>query len=86
MPVLTELEKTILLVFMSLSRGKTDKLLPKDQILAKFPIRQRKEVRFFLQKLSDKGLIKSRQNSFSLSDRGVKETSRVLLQGARIRI
>ena len=86
MPSLTELEKTVLLVFMSLSKGKTSEFLPHDQVLKKFPMRQRKEVRFFLARLIERGLIKKRYNSYNLTDRGVREASTVLLQGARIRV
>jgi len=86
MPTITELEKTILLVLMTLTKGKSKKLLQNDEVLVKFPIRQRKEVRLFLEKLAKKGLVNKKTDSLGLTENGLKEASKVLLQGAKIRI
>ena len=86
MAAVTELEKTILLVLMTLSRGNSKKLLQNDAVLVKFPIRQRKEVRSFVEKLSKKGLINKKDDSLGLTQDGLKQASKILLQGAKIRV
>jgi predicted transcriptional regulator len=80
--VITELEKTILLSALILSRGDIKKLFKEDDIVLKFPMRQRKTVRRFIKKLVKDGyLIESSNKNYRLSEEGLKIASRLLYEG-----
>jgi predicted transcriptional regulator len=80
--VITELEKTILLSALILSKGDTKKLFKEDDIVLKFPMRQRKTVRRFIKKLVKGGyLIEPSEKNYRLSDEGLRIASRLLYEG-----
>lgn len=80
--VVTELEKTIMLSILILVRGKTKKSVREDDIVLKFPMRQRKTVRRFFKRLvEDEYLIKTDSN-YRLSSKGLKISSSLLYEGA----
>ncbi len=80
---LTELEKSILLAFLVLSKG-AQKYLDRDLIVLKFPRQQRRSVRKYLIKLLDKKLITKhpREERYQLSEAGLKRSGKVLSEGA----
>lgn len=82
--VITELEKTILLSILILVKGNTKKSIKEDEIVLKFPMRQRKTVRRFFKRLVDDGyLIKdSAGKNYRLSPKGLKNASNYLHRGA----
>jgi len=81
---ITELEKTILISILVLVRGNTRKFIKEDDIVLKFPMRQRKTVRRFFERLLDDGYVIKNPagNSFKLSSEGLKLASRSLHEGA----
>ncbi|MEM5836200.1 MAG: hypothetical protein QXR09_00925 [Candidatus Aenigmatarchaeota archaeon] len=80
--VITELEKTILLSALILSKGNTKKHFKEDDIVLKFPMRQRKTVRRFFKKLVKEGyIIESTNKNYKLSEEGLKIASRLLYEG-----
>jgi predicted transcriptional regulator len=80
--VLTELEKTILLSALILTKGDTKKLFKEDEIVLKFPMRQRKMVRRFMKKLVKEGyLVECSGKNYKLSEEGLKIASRLLYEG-----
>jgi len=81
---ITELEKTILISSLLLSKGNTKKFIKEDDIVIKFPMRQRKTVRRFFQRLvKDECLTKSKDGkTFRLSIEGLKIASNLLYGGA----
>jgi predicted transcriptional regulator len=80
--VITELEKTILLSAMILSKGDTKKIFKEDDIVLKFPMRQRKTVRRFVKKLVKEGyLIESSNKNYKLSEEGLKIATKLLYEG-----
>lgn len=83
------MEKSILIAIYILSGQSTRKYVDMETMLKKFPIRQRKMVRRYIDELKRKGLIlrHKTKDSYRLNKRGVKEIARVFLEGgARIRI
>lgn len=80
--VITELEKTILLSVLILTRGDLKKEIGEDEIVLKFPMRQRKNVRRFLKKLVKDGyLMESSPRSYKFSEEGFKMASKLLYEG-----
>jgi predicted transcriptional regulator len=80
--VITELEKTILLSALILTKGNTEKLFKEDDVVLKFPMRQRKTVRRFVKKLVKEGyLIEFSGKNYKLSEEGLKIASRLLYEG-----
>ena len=79
--ILTELEKTILLSAMILVRGDTKKLFKEEDIVLKFPMRQRKTVRRFVKRLVKEGYLIEAGKKYRLSEEGLKIASRLLHEG-----
>ncbi|MCS7106273.1 MAG: hypothetical protein NZ942_03085 [Candidatus Aenigmarchaeota archaeon] len=80
--VITELEKTILLSVLIVTKGDLKKVIGEDEIVLKFPMRQRKNVRRFLKKLVKEGyLIESPSKNYRLSGEGFKIASKLLYEG-----
>lgn len=81
---LTELEKSILLAFLVLSKGEKEKYIKEDLVVFKFPRQQRKAVRKGFRKLvADKLLVKNpEEQSYRLSDDGLKRSTKILSEGA----
>lgn len=82
---LTELEKTILLSFLVMSKGRA-KPIKEDEIVMKFPAVQRHFVRNSIAKLTkmDYLLKHVRENSYILSEKGLKGAKHALIEGAKI--
>ncbi len=83
---LTELEKTILLGFLVLTKGSSQKYLDRDIIVSKFPRQQRKAVRKYLEKLVEKKLITKhpKGEKYQLTEAGLKRSGEVLSEGAML--
>ena len=83
MRVLTELEKTILLAFLVLAK---DRYLPEDDLVFRFPTRQRKIVRRYIKKLEKLNLVEKhpKKKSYRLTKDGMKRALRLLHEGARM--
>lgn len=82
----TELEKTILLVFMVSTKGSTRKYLDQDFVTSKFTMRKRKYVRKSLKKLASEGLLKKhkKEKKYRFTKKGVEEASKILHEGAKL--
>ncbi|MDI6825700.1 MAG: hypothetical protein QMD36_00690 [Candidatus Aenigmarchaeota archaeon] len=83
---LTELEKTILLVFLVFTKGSVDKYLQEDFIASKFTKRQRPIVRSYLRRLSRDGLLEKHptEASYKLVKLGLKHASKILHEGTKL--
>ena len=82
---ITELEKTILLAFLSISKGKA-KPIKEDEVVMKFPAVQRHFARSSIERLVREGFLlrHTRNKSYILSERGLRGARRALVEGARI--
>jgi hypothetical protein len=80
--VITELEKTILISILVLVKGNTKKTVKEDDIVLKFPMRQRKTVRRFFKRLVKEGYLVKLDDNFRLSSEGLRTASRLLYEGA----
>ncbi len=85
---LTELEKTILIAFYTLSGGSTRRYVAKETLLKKFPMRNRKTVRKYVDELEKKKLIikHAKTESYRLNKKAVKQVVSFILTGATIRV
>ena len=81
---LTELEKTIMLIFLVFTKGSLDKPLSEDFILSKFVPRQRKMVRKALKRLVKNNLLVKKKVNYNLTKEGLKESSKMLHEGAKL--
>lgn len=80
----TELEKTVLLVFMVFTKGSTEKYLDENFITSKFTRRKRKFVRKSLKKLAKEGILDRKKKSYRFTKKGLKEASKILHEGAKL--
>lgn len=83
MRVVTELEKTILIAFAVIGKGR-DSFLHEDDIILQFSLRQRKMVRMFIKKLARDHFLDKKYNSYKLSQIGKKQVARLLSEGASL--
>jgi len=83
---LTEFEKTILLSFFVLAKGSTRKYIPLELLLSKFPIRQRKMVRGFVEKLTKEKFLIKKGEGYKIGKKAVKIISAYLISGPRVRL
>jgi RIO-like serine/threonine protein kinase len=83
--VLTELDKTILLSFFIIVKG-TDKYIPKDTVVLRFPVRRRKPVRSHIKKLEKSKLLSKHttKDNYRLTKKGLKQALKLLHEGAKI--
>jgi len=79
--IITELEKTILLSCLVLVRGNTRKIIKEDDIVLKFPMRQRKTVRRFFKRVVKEGYLVKSGGNYRLSAEGLKVASSFLYGG-----
>ncbi len=86
MPKLTEFEKTILLSFFILIKGSTQKFVAEEDIVDKFPIRQRKMVRQYLSKLAKSEYIIKKGKFYKIDKGALKEISSYLISGPKARL
>jgi len=88
--LLTELEKTILISLYALTQSLKSKSLSEGELLSKFPVRQRKAVKKYLQELVRKKLLKRETDKrkilmYKITDRAVSEATKIIISGARLR-
>jgi hypothetical protein len=83
---LTELEKTIILVFLVFTKGSLDKYLKEGFITSKFTMRQRIVVRRSLVRLVKDGLLikHPKEASYKFSKKGLKRASDLLHEGVKL--
>lgn len=83
---LTELEKTIMLVFLVFTKSSVDKYLSESFILSKFIPRQRKMIRKSILRLMKNGLLDKhlKEDSYKLTRMGLKRALRILHEGAKL--
>jgi len=86
--MITEFEKTILLSLFVLAKGSTAKYVSLDSLLSKFPIRQRKMVRRYIEKLTRENyLIKHKtRESYRIAKNTLKIISSYLITGPKVRL
>lgn len=80
---LTELERTILLVFLVFSKKK-EKFLDESFICSKFTRRQRSLVRRFIKRLEKEKLIIKHPEGYKLSRKGLNEALKTLHEGVKL--
>jgi len=81
---LTEFDKAILLGIFIVTKGKKGEKVKEKIILSKFPMRQRKNARIAINRLIRFGLLKKENDSYSLTEKGIKEAKKLLVEGAPI--
>ncbi len=79
---LTELEKTVLITFLVFMKKK--KSISEEEIVLKFPRRQRKNVREAIENLKKNGFLISEEKKAKLTEKGIKEAMKLLKTGARL--
>lgn len=84
--ILTEFEKTILLSLFILAKGSTAKRIPLEMLLSKFPIRQRKLVKQFVEKMAKEKLLDRQDEKYGISKLALKHISNFLVHGPKARI
>lgn len=83
---LTELEKTILLTTYVIAKGSTRKYIAEELILSKFPIRQRKDVRKYLEKMGKSKFLSKSKSGYKINKKSLKVISYFLVTGPRLRV
>jgi hypothetical protein len=82
---LTELEKSILLIFLVGTKGDKEKYLDESFIVSKFSISRKKIARNSLKKLVEDRLLSkdSKEEKYKLTDNGFERSKVLLSQGVR---
>ena len=82
----TELEKTMLLAFLVITKGSTDVYVKEDEITSKFAMRKRKLVRISLERLNKQGSLKKhpKKKEYKFTKKGIESASVVLREGAKL--
>ena len=83
---LTEFEKTILLSTYVLVKGSTRKYVSEELILSKFPIRQRKDVKKYLEKMVKRKFLSKSKFGYKINNKSLKIISYFLITGPRLRV
>ena len=83
---LTEFEKTILLSTYVLVKGSTRKYVSEEAILSKFPIRQRRDVRKYLEKLVKRNFLSKSKFGYKINKKSLADISSFLVTGPRLRV
>jgi len=81
---LTEFDKTILLGMFIITKGSLKKAISENEILKKFPTRQRKNARVSIKRLVKFKLIKKVNNKFKLTNSGLAQAKKLIIEGAPI--
>jgi len=81
-----ELDKTILLAFLVLTKGSLDTYLKEDEITSKFARRKGKMIRYALNRLVRAKLLSKhpKENKYKFTQEGLNEAKKVLYQGAKL--
>jgi hypothetical protein len=88
--LLTELEKTILISLYALTQSSRVKAMTEEELLGKFPVRQRRAVKKYLQELVRKKLLRKEADkrktvTYRITDRAIGEATKIIISGARLR-
>ena len=81
---LTEFDKAILLGMFIVTKGSLKKEISENDILLKFPTRQRKNARFSLKRLVAFKLLERKKNKFKLTKSGLIRAKKLIIEGAPI--
>ncbi|MEM7818541.1 MAG: hypothetical protein QW403_00120 [Candidatus Aenigmatarchaeota archaeon] len=84
--MLTEFEKTILLSLFVLAKGSTKKYVSLEELLSKFPIRQRKIVKEYLLKLDKEKYLTRVDNKLRIDKKALPIISQFLVKGPKLRV
>ncbi len=84
MKKLTELEKTVLITFLVFMKKNKNRGISEEEVVLKFPMRQRKNVREAIENLKKSNLLIKKEGKTKLSDKGIKEAMELLKTGARL--
>lgn len=81
-----ELDKTILLAFLVLTKGSLDKYMKEEDITSKFARMKRKMIRYALHRLVHAKLLSKhpKENKYKFTREGLNEAKKVLYQGAKL--
>lgn len=81
-----ELDKTILLAFLVLTKGSLDKYVKEEDITSKFARMKRKMIRYALARLAHAKLLSKhpKENKYKFTQGGLDEARKVLYQGAKL--
>jgi len=81
-----EVDKTILLGFLVLTKGSLDKYVKQEDITSKFPPMKRKMIRYALKRLVHARLLSEHpeENTYKFTQDGLNEARKVLYQGAKL--
>jgi hypothetical protein len=82
---LSELEKSILLAFLALTKATAGKYLRKDDIVFKYAKRQRRNVEISIERLVKEKFLEKfpREERYALTEKGLKEASSLLVEGGK---
>ena len=81
---LTEFDKAILLGMFIITKGSLRKAVSEEEILKKFPTRQRKNARISIRRLVRFKLMKKENNKFKLTNSGLAQAKKLIIEGAPI--
>ncbi|MCS7105906.1 MAG: hypothetical protein NZ942_01135 [Candidatus Aenigmarchaeota archaeon] len=84
--MLTEFEKTILLSLFVLAKGSTKKHISLEELLSKFPIRQRKMVKEYVTKLEKEKYLARVDDKFKIEKKALSIISQFLVKGPKLRV
>ncbi|MEM5882798.1 MAG: hypothetical protein QXQ77_00980 [Candidatus Aenigmatarchaeota archaeon] len=84
--MLTEFEKTLLLSLFVLAKGSTKKYIPLDELLSKFPMRQRKMVKDYLIKLEKEKYVSKFDKKLRIESKALPIISQFLVKGPKVRV
>lgn len=84
--MLTEFEKTLLLSLFVLAKGSTKKYISLEELLLKFPIRQRKMVKDYLLKLEKEKYISKVDEKLRIDNKALPIISQFLVKGPKLRV
>ena len=84
--LLNELDKTVLLAMLVFTKGSLDSAITEEQLIKKFAIRKKIQVKTSLEELIKNGYIVylPKENKYKFSKIGLETASQVLYQGAKL--
>ena len=84
--LLNELDKTVLLAMLVFTKGSLDSTITEEQLVKKFAVRKKIQVKSSLEDLTKNGYIVyfPNENKYKFSKMGLETASQVLHQGAKL--
>ncbi|MBU5689903.1 MAG: hypothetical protein QXM68_01750 [Candidatus Aenigmatarchaeota archaeon] len=84
--LLNELDKTVLLAMLVFTKGSLDSAVAEEQLIKRFAIRKKIQVKSSLEDLARNGYIVylPNENKYKFSKSGLETASQVLHQGAKL--